>query len=275
MQGIGIGKVVGNWDEKHPGKVQVEYLVGASGEMQTGWIPVMTPFGGDSYGAYHLPSSGNSVVIGFEQGNANRPVVLGCIWNQDNPLPGETANENNSKLLWKSKSGYMIFVEEQEKKVSFSDPEGKNTLIWSTEEKCLTVDVEEKMILKIGSEDFLTLEKGKITVSGGLEVQAESIAVNTDKAYDVKAGEDVAVKGKNITLSPNQCTTIEGTNTEIKPKQKVDIKAQQVAVEGTTAAFQGKQTTVGGTTLELKAQASGKLESSGILELKGTMLKLN
>lgn len=282
MEGIAIGKVTANWDEEHPGKVQVEYLLGASGEMQTDWIPVMTSFGGDSYGVYHLPSAGNSVVIGFEQGNANRPVVLGCIWNQDNPLPGETANENNSKLLWKSKSGYTFFVEEEEKKVSFSDPEGKNTLIWSTEEKCLTVDVEEKIILKIGTEDFLTLEKGKITVAGELEIQvegvtanADSIAVKTEKAYGVEAGQDVGMKGKNINLMPNQNTTIEGTKTEIKPKQGVNIKAQQIVVEGTTAAFKGKQTTVEGTALELKAQASGKVESSGILEVKGTMLKLN
>lgn len=282
MEGIAIGTVAANWDEEHPGKIQVEYLLGADGEMTTDWIPVMTPYGGNAYGVYHLPSVGNSVVIGFEQGNANRPVVLGCIWNQENALPSDTANENNSKLLWKSKSGYTFFVEEEEKKLLFSDPEGTNTLTWSTEEKCLTVDVEEKIILKIGAEDFLTLEKGKITVTGALEIQAEgvtskaeSISVTTEKGYDLEAGQDVSVNGKNIALSPKQNTTIEGTKTEIKPKQGVDIKAQQIAVEGTTASFKGKQTTVEGMTLEIKAQASGKVQSSGIMEVKGSILKLN
>ena len=282
MEGIAVGKVTANWDEDHPGKVQVEYLLGAAGEMKTDWIPVMTPYGGNAYGTYHLPSAGNSVVIGFEQGNANRPVVLGCIWNQDNPIPGETANENNSKLLWKSRSGYTFFVEEEEKKISFSDPEGKNTLTWSTEEKSLTVDVEEKIVLKIGTEDFLTLEKGKITVSGELEIGTEgvtakagSISVKTNQGYEVEAGQDVSVKGTNIALSPSQNTTIEGIKAEIKPKQGVEVKAQQIALEGTTAAFKGKQTTVEGTVLELKAQASGKLESGGILEVKGSILKLN
>ena len=282
MEGIAVGKVTANWDKDHPGKVQVEYLLGADGEMKTDWIPVMTPYGGNAYGAYHLPSAGNFVVIGFEQGNTNRPVVLGCIWNQDNPIPGDTANEKNSRILWKSRSGYTFFVEEEEKKVSFSDPEGKNTLVWSTEEKSLTVDVEEKIVLKIGTEDFLTLEKGKLTVKGALEIQtegvtakAESIIVKTEKGYEVDAGQNLSVKGQNIALSPDQNTTIEGMKTEIKPKQGVEIKAQQVHLEGTTAAFKGKQTAVEGTTLELKAQASGKLQSGGILEVKGSMLKLN
>lgn len=282
MEGIAIGKVMADWDKDHPGKVQVEYLLGAGGEMKTGWIPVMTPYGGNSYGTYHLPAAGSFVVIGFEQGNANRPVVLGCIWNQDNPIPPDTANEKNSRLLWKSKSGYTFFVEEEEKKVSFSDPEGKNTFVWSTEEKSLTVDVEEKIVLKIGTEDFLTLEKGKLSVTGALKIQtegvtakAEHISVETDKGYAVEAGQDVSVKGKNILLAPSQNTTVEGAKIQIKPTQGVDIKAQQIAVEGTTAAFKGKQTTVEGTTLELKAQASGKVQSGGILEVKGSLLKLN
>lgn len=282
MEGIAIGKVTADWDQEHPGKVQVEYLLGAGGEMKTDWIPVMTPYGGNSYGSYHLPSTGNCVVIGFEQGNANRPVVLGCIWDQENPIPGETANENNSRLLWKSKSGYTFSVEEEEEKVSYSDPEGKNTITWSSKEKSLTVDVEERIVLKIGAEDFLTLEKGKLTVTGALEIQAEGVTVaaesifaKAEKGCEVEAGQDVSVKGKNIALSPQQNTTIEGTKTEIKPNQSVEIKAQQISAEGTTAAFKGKQTSVEGTTLELKAQANGKLQSGGMLEVKGSMLKLN
>lgn len=275
MEGIAIGTVQTNWDQDHPGKVQVNYLLGTTGEMKTDWIPVMTPFGGSAYGSYHLPSVGNSVVVGFEQGNANRPVVMGCLWNQANPLPAGAANENNSMLLWKTKAGYTFFVEEEEHKISFSDPEAKNTLIWSTTDKCLTVDVEEKVVLKIGTEVFLTLEKGKLTVTGVLEVNAESMTVKTEQAYGVEAGGDAQIKGTNITLEPSQNTTVKGIKTEIKPSQGVEIKATQVAVEGTTASFKGKQTTVEGTTLEVKAQASGKVQSGGILELKGSILKLN
>lgn len=268
MEGIAIGTVKVNWDKDHPGMIQAEFLLGSAGKMVTDWLPVMTPFGGASYGAYFLPEVGNSVVIGFEQGSGNRPVVLGCLWDQKNPLPEGAANEKNSKLLWKTKSGYTFFVEEEEKQISFSDPEGKNTAVWSTKDKCLTLDAEETVKIRFGGKDFLTLQKGKISA-------AEELELTVEKTCSVKAQEDLTLEGKNIGLSPKQNTEVKGVKAEITPSQAVSIKAQQIEAEGTCASWKGKQTTVEGTTLELKAQASGKLQSSGILEVKGSILKLN
>ncbi|GEM_PF-951180 len=275
MEGIVIGTVSANWNEDFPGKIQVEYLLGDTGNTKTEWVPVMTGFGGDSYGSYQLPEVGNTVVIAFEAGNANRPVVLGSLWSQKNPLPGETANENNSKLLWKSKSGYQFLVEEKDRQISWSDPEGENTLIWSTEEKKLTLDVAETVEIKFGGEEFMKLQKGSITVTGPLVISAESIKTTTEKTYEVEADGDLSCKGKNITLAPQQKLEVTGSQVEIKPGQSITMKAGTLEAEGTKAVWKGKQTLIEGTTLELKAQASGKLNSSGMLELKGSIVKLN
>lgn len=223
MMGIARGKVTANWEKSHPGMVQVVYRLGETGEMKSDWIPVMTPFGGKNYGAYLLPEVGSSVIIGFEQGSLNCPVVLGCLWDQEHPLPPDSANEKNSRLMWKSKSGYLFFVEEEEKEIRFSDPDGKNTMVWSTGKKSLTLTIEG--------------------------------------AFQIKASEDIQIKGKNITLSSGQKTTIKGTQAEIAPTQKLTLKTQQMAAEATA--------------LELKAQASGKVQSGGILEVQGSLLKLN
>lgn len=273
MEGIVIGTVTANWEKDHPGMIQVQYLLGPA-EM-TEWIPVMTPFGGDSYGSYHLPEVGNTVIIAFEAGNANRPVVLGSLWSGANPLPAETASQNNSKLLWQSKSGYSLTVEEEEKQISWSDPDGTNTLVWSTEEKTLTLDVAETVILKFGGNEFMKLQKGSVTVTGPLAVTAESTEIKTEKTCAIKADTDMSVDAKNIVLTPQQKFSAAGKQAEIKPSQGILLKAAKLEGECTQLSLKGQQTSVEGTTLELKAKASGKLTASGILEVKGSMLKLN
>lgn len=230
MEGFVIGTVVADWDEEHQGMVQAKFLPGPDEEVITEWIPVMIPFGGGSYGSCHLPGVGNTVVIGFEYGNGNRPMVMGCLWSQDNPIP--------PKHLWKSKTGYSFSLDEEEKHMAWTDPEGKNSIVWSTKEKTLIMDVEETLVLKIGGEKFLTLKKDKLTVHVALNVKADKIIVSAE-SIETDTSENTTLKGKNIKLSSEQKLNVEGT------------------------------------TLELKATASGKFGSSGILELKGAMIKLN
>ena len=42
--GLVVGTVRKNYDAKEPGKVMVEYTLGESGKMLTGWIPVLAPY---------------------------------------------------------------------------------------------------------------------------------------------------------------------------------------------------------------------------------------
>lgn len=266
MEGLVIGHVVNNWEEAHQGSVQVEWRLGEEGKCRTGWIPVMASFVGPSYGSYHLPEIGTTVVLGFLNGGHQSPVVLGGIRGAEDTLPSECANENNSKKMWKSKSGYTFFVEEETKQLSFSDPKAENSLVWSSEEGILTLDVKEKVMVKLGGESFLTLEKEKMTVEGALTIQAESITLKTDKDITLSPGKDTAIGGNTIKL--------EGTTVKLKGTT-VNLEGTTVKLEGTTTELKGKQMKVEGTVMEIKAQANGTIESSGMMAVKGTMLKLN
>lgn len=281
------GTVMNNWDEEHPGKIQVAYTLGEEGAAQTDWLPVMCSYAVSGCGSYVLPEVGATVVVGFVYGNPNCPLVLGCVWSRDNPMPEETANENNSKKRWKTKAGYELLVDEEENVVRFSDPAGQNSVEWSFEEDHghLTVNVMEKVDLTMGGQPFLTLEKEKVTFAGTVTVRAEGMAVQTEKAFSAEAGDELTVKagggmaleadkdlkikasgdvkesGKNIDLSSGQKLSASGTAVEIKPNQGVTVKANQIQLEALS--------------LEMKANASAKVESGGILQLKGSMMKLN
>lgn len=281
------GTVMNNWDEEYPGKIQVAYTLGEEGEVQTDWLPVMCSYAASGCGSFILPEVGATVVVGFVYGNPNCPLVLGCVWSRDNPMPEETANENNSRKRWKTKAGYEFLVDEEEELIRFSDPSGQNSVEWSFEKDHghLTVNVTERLDLTVGGQPFLTLEKENAAFTGTVTVRAEGMTVQTDKVFSVEAGEELALKagggmaleadkdlklkaagdvkstGKNIDLSPAQKLSASGTTVELKPKQEATVKANQIRLEAIT--------------LEMKSNASAKVESGGILQLKGSMMKLN
>lgn len=279
MIGITTGIVKNNWDEDFPGKLKVEYTLGEPELMETGWIPFMTGYAGAGYGGFQLPEIGTEVVIGFHSGDSRRPIVLGCLWNTINMPPEQTANENNTKKLWKSKGGYQLSIDEDEEKqeLSFSDPAGEHTIsLSSKEDGLLTCNIKTKTVLQFAGEDFLTVEKGKITINGPVTIAAESIAFETEKditvsadeltaktkkALTLKASEDMNLKGKNVAIASESKTELKGMNVEVKPSQGYQLKANQVKLEGVS--------------LEIKGSATGKVESGGILQVKGQMLKLN
>ena len=284
MEGIITGIVKNNWDTDFPGKLKVEYTLGETGKMTTGWVPVMTAYAGPGYGSYQLPEIGTEVVIGFNSGDNCRPIVLGCLWNKINTPPEKTSDEDNTVKLWKSKGGYRLSVDEKNKIAAFTDPDGENTMSLASQDGQLTWNIKTKVILQIAGEDFLTIEKGSITVNGAVTVRAESIALETEKAVafnaesitaeikkniTINAGEEVTLKsgkaltmkGKTISLAPEDTAEIAGKNVEVKPTQGYELKTKTFKVNGTS--------------LEMKASASGKLEAGGMMSIKGKMLKLN
>ncbi len=69
INGVCIGVVVGSLDPQNKGRVMVQVPgVGAAG-----WAPVCQPLGGSSGGAV----VGGKVVVAFEHGDPQRPIVLG------------------------------------------------------------------------------------------------------------------------------------------------------------------------------------------------------
>ena len=59
MFSVTTGKVVKNWDDKHPGMVQVEIFLGEGGKNRTDWVRVAQPYAGKEFGFYFLPEVGD------------------------------------------------------------------------------------------------------------------------------------------------------------------------------------------------------------------------
>lgn len=72
------------------GRIKVQFhwdKEGQADEKTSCWLRVAQGWAGDRYGSYWIPRVGQEVVVSFEHGNPDRPLVLGCVYNGANAHP--------------------------------------------------------------------------------------------------------------------------------------------------------------------------------------------
>lgn len=238
--GVTTGIVLENWNEEQKGKVKVEMNLGTKGKNISGWIPVMTPYGGKGCGMYALPEIGSQVVVAFQMGDRNRPVVLGSLWNNKNTLPEETALEDNHVKRMRTKGGCEILFEEEKskEKITIHTP-GELTILLDDESKTITIKDKDK--------------------ENGIEINTESgeLAIIAKKKIEFK-------------LDGSSMLTLDGSAKKCEVKcDTIDLQANQ------TLKMKGQTSNLEGASVSVKANSNLSLESSAMASLKGSMVKVN
>lgn len=237
--GITRAVVKENWNEKEPGKVLVEFLSGEKGKNDTKWIPVLSPYCGKEYGTYFHPEIDTEVLVGTLSDSTNSMVVLGGLWNKKDTLPPETAGDKNEVKRIRTKGKHEIVFRDTEDAggIEIKTAKGLHIVLDDKEEVIDLLDEKGENGIKISQKD------------GTVKVLAK----------------------KKITLSVNGKDGL-----TFDSSGKLSLKADQI-VEDATNSYQLKtqKLEMKGSMAEIKADGSLKINSSGITEVKGSMLKLN
>jgi uncharacterized protein involved in type VI secretion and phage assembly len=100
--GVVFGKVTAVKDVEGLGRIQVTYpwLSGP----ETRWVPVAAPMAGGDRGAFFMPELDDEVVLGFDQGMWDHPIVLGFTWNEKQKAP---SGDERQRMI-RSKNGHTI-----------------------------------------------------------------------------------------------------------------------------------------------------------------------
>lgn len=247
IPGITTGIVKENWDQDHQGMVKVEMYLGEAGKNVTGWIPVMSSYAGQDYGNYQLPEIGQEVVIGFHFGERNYPIVLGCLWNKKNTLPKETANKDNTIKKFRTKGGCEVI---------FDDEKGKEKIIVTTPAKLSFTIEDEAQIINI--KDEKEENSIKMDCKNGL------LSFQANKKMEFKIGKEavISIDDKSINIKSDTISQ--------DAKQKIAINGQNVNVEAKANVSVAAKASV-----NIEGKAGVKINSSALLELKGSMVKIN
>lgn len=255
IYGVAIGVVKENWDKAHPGMIKAEISLGSSGKNLTDWIPVAVPYAGKEFGTYFLPEIGSQVLLAFHMGDINCPIVIGSLWNQTDVVPPETANEKNTVKKIKTKGGNVITISEEsgKEKISIQTKGELKAELDDENQKIILQDKEGKNAISIdsknGTMNFKSEKKAVFNING----QPMLTLDGEGKAVKIKAGK-----------------------IEIEADQSLTMKGQTAGLDGNSLKIQGQQLELTAkASMAIKANASLKAESSGMTEIKGSMLKLN
>jgi phage protein D/phage baseplate assembly protein gpV len=108
FHGVAIAKVreIAKLPE-HRGRVRVHFPW-FSDDSLSDWIRCATPMAGNDRGFYFLPSVGDEVLVAFEHGNFDKPVVVNSLWNGVNPPPVLPTDDLNRIRTIKTGAGHTI-----------------------------------------------------------------------------------------------------------------------------------------------------------------------
>jgi type VI secretion system secreted protein VgrG len=155
--GMVSARVVDNNDPDGVGRVQVQFFW--QEENQTNWARMVTPHAGADRGFMFLPEIGDEVVVAFGDGEVDKPVIIGSIWNGVDKPPredfwGGDVGPNDVKRIV-TKSGHRIHI---------VDKQGKESIVLATPKE-LKVSMIEKTDETGRSMITLHSESGDILLS--------------------------------------------------------------------------------------------------------------
>ncbi|MCB9881267.1 MAG: type VI secretion system tip protein VgrG [Planctomycetes bacterium] len=170
IQGVQTAVVTGKsgeeiWTDKHA-RVKVQFHWDREGKLDENtscWVRVSQAWAGTGWGALFLPRIGQEVIVGFEEGDPDRPVITGRVYNAEKTpafsLPG---NQNISGVRTRSTKGGSGG---NENIIAFDDTKGSELLTVHAEKDHL-VQVENDKVENVGRDRSQTIGRDQKTEVG-------------------------------------------------------------------------------------------------------------
>ena len=255
-------------------------------------VRVATPWAGKQWGMLHIPRVGQEVVVSFLEGDPDRPLIVGSVYNGTHatpyPLPAE---KTRSGVRTRSDGGGA----EDFNEIRFEDKKGSEELFVHAQKDLreevendhhLLVEHDELFEVKndqtgkvgndrkhdVGNDDTLDVKANGTTTIGRkfkLDAGTEIELVTGQSSIVMKSSGEIQIKGINITINGQQSVKVEGgVQVGIKAGATMDVKAgatMTVKSDAMLTVEGGAMATVKAPMLTLQGQGLAKLAAPMIM----------
>lgn len=288
------------------GRIRVQFhwdRVGKSNETSSCFVRVAQAMAGSGWGSLFIPRIGMEVVVQFLDGDPDRPLVTGTVYNGDNMPPWALpANMTKSGFLTRStKQGAAANANE----LSFEDKKGSERILFHAE-KDFTREVENDDKLEVGNDQTRTITNNRTTTitkgndsytlkQGNLDEKLET----GNRTVTISKGNetlDITTGNRKVTLATgNDALTLSKGNHELTlslGNQTTKAAAGKITLDATmgillkcgnnTIEISPMGIKINGIQIEVKADvkidakaAMLNLSGDGMLIAKGGIVKIN
>ena len=240
VQGPQTALVVGQsgaeiWTDKYA-RVKVQFhwdREGANNENSSCWVRVAQLWAGSGWGGIHIPRIGQEVIVDFLEGDPDRPIVTGRVYNADNMPPYDLpANQTQSGIKSRSSAGGSP---SNFNEIRFEDKKGSEELF---------VQAEKDHNTTVKNNQSLTVAANRTKSIGG----DETVSVSGNRTETVGKDETITIAGnrtesvgknESITIGQNQTLSVGASRSvSVAASESISIGAAQsetVAVSKTVS----------------------------------------
>jgi len=202
--GVVVGIVTDNDDPLRQGRVRLRFPA-LSGSYESYWSRVAAPGNGASRGMVWIPEVNDEVLVAFENGDRERPFVVGGLWNgTDAPPPIEVDNGKLNGRHLVSRDGNQVFMWDKPSTstLGMSTAGSEVILLLNRLDKELSGTSDGKIVLTATSDiEINATGKVKISGDGGVEIASSAQASLTGQAgVEVGTSGVAKVRGSQVTL---------------------------------------------------------------------------
>ena len=173
------------------GRVKVQFHWDREGKKDANsscWIRVGSIWAGQQWGGIHIPRIGQEVIVAFEEGDPDRPIIVGSVYNAEQ-MPPYTLPDNQTQSGLKTRSS-LEGTTDNFNELRFEDKKGSEEIYFHAEKDFNRV-VENNDTLKVGSDKA--------------DDGSQTITIWKDRTETVKTGNElVTIEQGNRTINVNE-----------------------------------------------------------------------
>jgi type VI secretion system secreted protein VgrG len=203
------------------GRVKVQFHWDREGKKDAKsscWVRVGSPLAGKNWGMIHIPRMGQEVIVDFLEGDPDRPIIIGSVYNEDQMPPyALPANKTQTGIVSRSSlEGNPDTFNE----ICFEDKKGEE-LLYIRAEKDQTIAVENDEAHWVGHDREKTIDNDETTLIHHDRTETvdnnEKITIGVDRTEEVGRDEEITIgrdrteevgRDESITIGNNREETV-------------------------------------------------------------------
>ncbi|MGR5233150.1 type VI secretion system Vgr family protein [Vibrio rotiferianus] len=259
------------------GRVKVQFhwdRGGKNDENSSCWLPVSQGFASKGFGSQFTPRIGDEVIVQYIDGDPNRPIVTGSLYNKNSAAPYSSDTQNGIKTRSTPKGS-----SKQGNELRFEDQKDKEQVYLHAEKDWL-LDVNNDSQSTIKGMKKTQVEKSA-TLNVKEDIKVESEKTLTAKSKDNWTGDsekDLNLSAaSNINIAAKSTVSVDGNQVSICGKSKIELKvgASKIEISASGIKIDAPQVSVSGKAkAEMKA-AMINIEGQGKADVKAALVSVN
>jgi type VI secretion system secreted protein VgrG len=291
-------------------RVKVQFFWDRQGQKNADsscWVRVGTLWAGKQWGVIHIPRIGQEVIVAFEEGDPDQPIIVGSVYNADQ-MPPYTLPANKTQSGIKSRSSLKGTAEDFNE-LRFEDKKDNEDIYFHAQkdfhrlvehdddcqvghDQTLTVKHDQTETVKhdrtrtvehdetrtINHDQTLTVKNNRtltITQDQKLTIQ------QGNRSAEIQMGDDttkISMGNRSTTLDMGNDTTklnLGASSTEAMQQIVLKVGGNSITIDQTGVTIKGIMVTIEGEAMLSVKSPMSQVQGEGMLMLKGGITMIN